>query len=241
MLSCLIKIKKYQLKSYLRTNLNFMLKAVLFDMDGVIVDTEPLHQRAYMHMFDKVGIRVSKEQYNRFTGQSTLAICKQLCNHYKLRQHADELVKIKRDNFTKLFFEDNTLELINGVETLIKEYHQHGLALVLASSASMFTIKNITKRFNLDRFFLNKLSGADLRASKPHPEIFLKAAKAAQVLPSECLVIEDSTNGIMAANRAGIFCVAYKNENSVNQDYKLADKLISDYSEISYEKVKNLV
>lgn len=93
----------------------------------------------------------------------------------------------------------------------------------------------------MDRFFLNKLSGADLRASKPHPEIFLKAAKAAQVLPSECFVIEDSTNGIMAASRAGIFCVAYKNENSVNQDYKLADKLISDYSEISYEKVKNLV
>ena len=90
-------------------------------------------------------------------------------------------------------------------------------------------------------FFLNKLSGADLRDSKPHPEIFLKAAKAAQVLPSECLVIEDSMNGIMAASRAGIFCVACKNENFVNQDYKLADELISDYSEMSYEKVKNLV
>ena len=89
MLSCLVKIKKYQLKSYLSTNLNFMLKAVLFDMDGVIVDTEPLHQRAYMHMFHKVGIRVSKEQFNRFTGQSTMTICKQLCNHYNLRQHAD--------------------------------------------------------------------------------------------------------------------------------------------------------
>ena len=67
-LSCLIKIKKYQLKSYLRTNLNFMLKTVLFDMDGVIVDTEPLHQRAYMHMFHKVGVRVSKEQFNVLQG-----------------------------------------------------------------------------------------------------------------------------------------------------------------------------
>lgn len=61
MISCLLKIKKYQLKSYLRTSLNFMLKAVLFDMDGVIVDTEPFPQRAYMHKFDKVGIRLSKE------------------------------------------------------------------------------------------------------------------------------------------------------------------------------------
>ena len=70
-----------------------MLKAVFFDMDGVIADTDPLHQRANMHMFDKVGIRVSKEKYNCFTGQSTLAICKQLCNHYNLKQHADKLVK----------------------------------------------------------------------------------------------------------------------------------------------------
>ena len=61
------KNKKNQLKSYLRTSLNFMLKAVLFDMDGVNVDTEPLHQHAHMKKFDKVGIRLTKEQYNRFT------------------------------------------------------------------------------------------------------------------------------------------------------------------------------
>ena len=67
MISCLLKIKKYQLKSYLRTSLNFMLKAVLFDMNMVVVDTEPLHQRARMHMFDKVGILLYKEQYNLFT------------------------------------------------------------------------------------------------------------------------------------------------------------------------------
>ena len=64
MLSCLIKIKKYQLKSYPLTNLNFILKAVLFYKDGVIVETEPLQQRTFMHMFDKIGIRVSKEQHN---------------------------------------------------------------------------------------------------------------------------------------------------------------------------------
>ena len=65
------KNKKNQLKSYLRTSLNFMLKAVLFDMDGVIVDSEPFTQRAYMHKFDKVGIRLSKEQYNRFTSNQS--------------------------------------------------------------------------------------------------------------------------------------------------------------------------
>ena len=115
------------------------------------------------------------------------------------------------------------------------------MVLVLASLASIFTIKNIAKGFKLYRFFLNKLSGADLRASKSNPEIFLKAAKPAQVLRSECLDMEHSKKDIMAANRAGIFCVTYKNQNSVNQDYKFAGELISDCSEICYEKVKNLV
>lgn len=216
-----------------------MLKAVLFDMDGVIVDTEPLHHKAYQQMFSKVGIEVSSSMYEGFTGQSTYDICKQLCSHFELKQNPQELVQLKRDFFTKLFFEDDDLQLINGVEQLIKNYFDNGLTLILASSASMFTINNVMKRFNLDPYFSEKLSGADLKASKPHPEIFINAAKAARVLQNDCFVIEDSTNGIKAAKGAGIFCVAYKNEHSKNQDYTLADMVISDYNEISFDRVKS--
>ena len=216
-----------------------MLKAVLFDMDGVIVDTEPLHHKAYQHMFSKVGIKVSSSMYEGFTGQSTYDICKQLCSHFELKQNPQELVQLKRDFFTKLFFEDDDLQLINGVEQLIKNYFDNGLTLILASSASMFTINNVMKRFNLDPYFSEKLSGADLKASKPHPEIFINAAKAARVLQNECFVIEDSTNGIKAAKGAGIFCVAYKSEHSKNQDYTLADMVISDYNEISFDRIKS--
>lgn len=218
-----------------------MLKAVLFDMDGVIVDTEPLHYKAYHKMFKKVGIDVSSDMYEGFTGQSTYGICKQLCTHFNLVQDPQELVQIKRNYFTKLFFDDGDLKLLDGVEELINDYFDHGLTLVVASSASMFTINNVMKRFNLDRFFSNKLSGADLKASKPHPEIFINAAKAANVLPNECFVIEDSTNGIKAAKRAGIYCVAYKSEHSKNQDYALADMVISDYKEIRFNKIKNKI
>lgn len=216
-----------------------MLKAVLFDMDGVIVDTEPLHHKAYKQMFSKVGIEVSSSMYEGFTGQSTYDICKQLCSHFELKQNPQELVQLKRDFFTKLFFEDDDLQLINGVEQLIKNYFDNGLTLILASSASMFTINNVMKRFNLDPYFSEKLSGADLKASKPHPEIFINAAKAARVLQNECFVIEDSTNGIKAAKGAGIFCVAYKSEHSKNQDYTLADMVISDYNEISFDRIKS--
>ena len=97
------------------------------------------------------------------------------------------------------------------------------------------------RRFDLDQYFKDKLSGADLKASKPHPEIFVKAAASAGVLPNECIVIEDSTNGIKAAKSAGIFCVAYKSEHSKNQDYKLADMLISDYKEINFERIQSIL
>ena len=218
-----------------------MLKAVLFDMDGVIVDTEPLHHKAYQQMFSEVGIDVSSEMYEGFTGQSTYGICVQLCSYFKLHQDPQELVQIKRNNFTKLFFEDDDLQLLEGVKDLILDYHANGLALVLASSASMFTINNITKRFGLNQYFKDKLSGADLKASKPHPEIFINAASSAGVSHNECIVIEDSTNGIKAAKSAGIFCIAYKSEHSKNQDYTLADMLISNYEEINYGSIKNIL
>mgnify|MGYP001161442138 FL=1 len=218
-----------------------MLKAVLFDMDGVIVDTEPLHYKAYLKMFETVGVEVSKEMYTNFTGQSTYTICKQICRNFNLKNSPEELVRIKRNNFTKLFYEEENLQLIEGVEKLIKDYHKNGLTLILASSASMFTINNVTKRFKLNTYFKDKLSGADLKASKPNPEIFIKAAESANVETKECIVIEDSTNGIKAANSAGIFCIAYKSKNSEGQNYNLADKLITNYEEINYDKIKYLV
>ena len=217
-----------------------MLKAVLFDMDGVIVDTEPLHHKAYKMMFDDVGIDVSETMYRSFTGQSTRGICEFLCKHFDLTLLPIVLEKGKRAHFTKLFFEDPDLQLLEGVEDLIKDYHANGLTLVVASSASMFTINNVMKRFKLDLYFKDKLSGADLKASMPHPEIFSNAAKAAGVSSSECFVIEDSTNGIIAAKDANIFCIAYKSANSKDQDYTRADMLVSDYNDIKFDKIKSI-
>jgi beta-phosphoglucomutase len=177
--------------------------------------------------------------YRSFTGQSTRGICEFLCKHFDLTLEPISLEKGKRAHFTKLFFEDPDLQLLDGVEDLIKNYHSNGLTLVVASSASMFTINNVMKRFDLDSYFKDKLSGADLKASKPHPEIFINAAKAAGVSNSECFVIEDSTNGIIAAKEADIFCVAYKSAHSKDQDYTRADMTISDYKDITFDKIKS--
>ena len=217
-----------------------MLKGVLFDMDGVIVDTEPLHYKAYYLMFNEVGIEVSPVLYQSFTGQSTINICKRLCDHFNLTEKPEMLMQLKRKHFKYIFENDQSLQLIDGVLDIIKEYHENNLKLVLASSASMMTIDNIFDRFNLNQYFIAKFSGADLKKSKPHPEIFEKAAFATGYERSECMVIEDSTNGIKAANAAGIFCVGYDSLHSKNQDYTIADKVISDFKEIQYEKIQEI-
>ena len=214
-----------------------MLKAVLFDMDGVIVNTEPLHRKAYNLMFEDVNINVSESLYASFTGQSTRAICEILVDHFKLRLGPQTLVELKRDHFKYLFENDDTLDLLPGVLDLIKDYHNNGLTLVLASSASMDNINAIFERFNLDSYFVAKLSGADLKASKPHPEIFEKAAFASGHERHECMVIEDSTNGIKAAQGAGIFCVGYDSLHSHDQDYKQADLVVSQFKDIAYNTI----
>lgn len=218
-----------------------MLKAVLFDMDGVIVDTEPLHRKAYFMMFKDMNINVSETMYTGFTGQATLNICKELVEHFQLSEVPEALVKCKRKHFKELFDTDDTLQLLEGVLDLIQDYHRNGLTLVLASSASMPNIDRIFERFNLDQYFVAKLSGADLEKSKPHPEIFIKAAEAAGQPREHCMVIEDSSNGIKAANDAGIYVVGYDSKHSTDQDYSRANLVVSTFREIRFEKAKELI
>ncbi len=217
-----------------------MLKAVIFDMDGVIIDSEPLHYRAYHAMFDEVGINVSPELYDSLTGKSTINVCTQLKDRFGLGHTPEEMAAIKRRHFDIIFETDKTFDLIKGVRALIQNYVDSGLTLVLASSATMRTIDRIFTRFELDPYFKAKLSGAELKASKPHPEIFIKAAAAAGFNTNECLVIEDATNGIEAAKAAGIFCVGFDSEHSKNQDYSKADLVINDFEAIHFDKVKKL-
>lgn len=209
-------------------------------MDGVIVNSEPLHRKAYNEMFTTIGINVSNELYETFTGQSTFSICKTLCKKFNLEEHPQELVNLKRQYFKYIFENDDDLSLIDGVQDIIDDYYSNGLTLVLASSASMTTINNVFTRFDLDKYFIAKHSGAGLKASKPHPEIFINAAKSSGYNKNECAVIEDSTNGIKAANSANIYCIGYKSEHSKNQDYSTANKVIASFEEITYNSIKNL-
>ena len=213
------------------------LKAVLFDMDGVIVDTEPLHRKAYFKTFDQLEIAVSEELYTSFTGASTKRVCDTLISEFNLSHTYEDIAAIKRTHFKDYFYNDDEFDLIQGVRELIQHYHENGVTLILASSATMTTINMVFEKFGLEKYFSGKISGADLKESKPHPEVFLLAAEMAGEPVENCMVIEDSTNGILAAHRAHIFCAAYRSPHSKNQDYTLADTVVSDYTELETDKV----
>lgn len=215
------------------------LKAVLFDMDGVIVNTEPLHQKAYYKMFDDFGMNVSDELYASFTGASTKKVCNKLIKVFNLDKTTEELISKKRAYFKDYFDNDPDFDLIKGVRTLIQHYHANGIKLVLASSASMNTINWVFEKFDLEKYFIGKISGADLAESKPNPEIFIKAAEMAGEKRKNCMVIEDSTNGILAAHRAEIFCAAYKSEHTQLQDYSKANLLVEDYKDLEISKLND--
>ena len=214
-----------------------MLKAIIFDMDGVIVNSEPLHRKAYFDMFEEFNLSVSNKLYESFTGKSTSTICKELCEIFDLSISHEKLMLSKRKHFKTIFDNDPEFQMIDGALSLIKNYFYNNLTLILASSASMTNINRIFKKFDLDKFFKAKISGADLKESKPNPEIFIKAAKLSGFSKSECIVIEDSTNGIIAAKSAQIYCIGFNSPNSKNQIYDTADLVVSNFNEIMFSKI----
>ncbi len=201
-------------------------------MDGVIIDSEFLHKKAYYETFVSLGLDVSDKLYKTITGSSTINVFQKLIEHFKLDIDPNDLVMDKRRRYVEYFQNDPTIHLVKGVEEIIKYFHQNGITLILASSASMPNINRVFKRFDLDQYFTAKISGADLTKSKPHPEIFERAAILGNTAKENCIVIEDSDNGIKAANDAGIFVFGYRNPMSEDQTLENADSIISEFSEL---------
>ncbi|MBX0288814.1 HAD family hydrolase [Hymenobacter sp. HSC-4F20] len=214
-----------------------MVRTVIFDMDGVIVDTEPVHRYAYYRHFEELGLEVTDEEYATFTGRSTKNVYQYLKDKHGLAQPVEELVMMKREFFNRAFDEKPDLELLDGVRPLIEELHQHGFQLILASSASKSTIDRVMRRFALGPFFSHLVSGEDFPRSKPDPAIFEYAASLSRAPKAECVVIEDSANGVTAAKAAGLYCIGYNSEHSPMQDLHHADRVVGYFQELTAEQI----
>ena len=210
-------------------------------MDGVIVDTEPVHHYAYEQHFKQLNIDVSPEMYASFTGNSTKNIYERLKGIFDLKETVADLVETKRNLFNDAFDAKEDLYLLEGVEVLIRDLYDNGMQLVLASSSAKVTIDRIFNRFQLYPYFTHLVSGEDFPQSKPHPAIFEHAAFLAKTPRENCIVIEDSTNGIKAANAAGIYCIGYDSVHSKLQDLSTANQVISSFDILNFEVIRNIV
>ena len=214
-----------------------MIQTVIFDMDGVIVDTEPVHSYAYFQHFAELNIEVSKEMFTSFMGNSTRNTFQKLKDLFPIDGEVEDLIQRKRTLFNDAFDNKEDLVLLEGVEKLITDLHQNGIQLIVASSASKVTIDRVFKRFNLHQYFTHIVSGEDFPNSKPHPAIFEFAADLSVASKENCIVIEDSTNGVIAAKAAGIFCIGYNSIHSKLQDLARADVVINHFNELSFELI----
>ncbi|MFL0252073.1 HAD family hydrolase [Clostridium neuense] len=210
-----------------------MIKAVIFDMDGVIIDSEPIHLEFAMELFKKLGVIMSNEEYSKFIGTTSQYMWDTIKKKYNLNNKVEELIEMERNGFFEfLSSPDMTIKPIEYIPELLKALHENNYKVALASSSPIRVIEFIINSFKIRDYFDEIVTGDFVKRSKPEPDIFLYAAEKLGVLPQECAVIEDSHNGVLAAKRAGMKCIAYRNLNSGNQDISKADRIINAFNEL---------
>jgi len=215
------------------------LKAFIFDMDGVIVNSEPVHFQLITKTYEKYGKIFSHEEHKRITGMSYLEIWGKFVEENKLSVDKELIHKNHTEALLNEILYSENFEISKGVQEFVDDLYKNGVKLAVASSSSRVLINAVLKRFNLTEKFHAVVSGEELPKSKPHPGVFLKALEALNVSADEALIVEDSTNGIKAAKAAGVKCLAFLNNGENSQDVSLADVRFQCFTELSYEKVKN--
>ncbi|MEO9209571.1 MAG: HAD family phosphatase [Ginsengibacter sp.] len=208
-----------------------MIETVIFDMDGVIIDSEPTHIRIEAQLFEELGLIVSKEQHENYIGMSSLDMWTSLVQERDLKIDPKKIVETKSKRYLDFLYSDNEFQLVEGVSKVIESLHAKGNKLVLASSAAREEIELVLNKSGLKKFFPIVVSGAELERSKPDPLIFITASRLIGTNPQFCCVIEDSENGVIAAKSSNMKCIGYRNPNSGNQDLSKADIIINSFED----------
>jgi beta-phosphoglucomutase family hydrolase len=216
-----------------------LLKAVIFDMDGVIIDSEPMHARAALLALSKYNVKVTLDYLYQFIGTTTYHVCQTIIKEFGLTITAEELLEANNECKKELLLQEGH-EIVPYVIPLIENLYQHGLKLIIASSSPSEAIEEVMDSLQIRKYFSGYVSGNMVAHPKPAPDIFLLAAKQLGVDPSECIVIEDSYNGVTAAAAAGITSLGYLNPNSGAQDLSKAAMLVEGFDEVDYPFVNKV-
>lgn len=212
-----------------------MSKAVIFDMDGVIINSEVLYDEAFRKLVNLEGKELSQEHLNAVRGMEDIEIWKNLIDWYELKESPEYYNERILEDIMVVFEKDPEISAIDGLLTLLEGLKVKGLRLSVASSADLNRIKVIVERLEIRDYFEFLTSADEVSRAKPSPEIYLKAAEKMDLSPSECWVIEDSTNGVKAAKGAGMKCIGFRGPYDTEQDHSLADKQVIEHKEINLD------
>lgn len=218
-----------------------MNKCVIFDMDGVIINSEPIHKICERKMFDLLGITVSEEEHTDMVGATDLTMWNRIEKSQELPITIPRIIQLKRSIYMDYLKNEVSLKPIPYVSELIADLQKNEVILALASSSPREQIEYILTILNLKSYFHTIVSGEEVTSGKPHPEIFLKAAQQVKVDPKNCMVIEDSCNGVMAAKKAKMKCIAYSNPDSGIQNLNEATLIIHSFKELSSKYILDLL
>jgi HAD superfamily hydrolase (TIGR01509 family) len=208
------------------------MKAVIFDMDGVIIDSEPIHFEVDIETMKYFGCNISKEDLNTYVGTTNEYMYTDIKKKYKLDKSVEEIINYRSELVKRKVIESDLVP-IEGIRNLLKALKDKNIPAAIASSSPRDFIEVVVSKFQLEDYFSCILSGEEVENGKPAPDIYVETAKKLGISPEECIVIEDSKNGVLAAKKAGMKCIGFKNINSGDQDLSKADCIVSSILDVN--------
>ncbi len=214
-----------------------MIKAVIFDMDGVISDTNNFHSEIESKIFKSNGILLSpKEITEKYAGMSDKEFFKTVFDKFGKKVNVDEIIEEKWDKLLK--HAKGKISGIDGINELVKELKDIKCKLGVASASRKEFIELVLSELNIRNRFDSITSSYEVKLGKPNPDIFLLTSRKLRVTPNECLVIEDGKLGITAAKRANMKCIWIDWNNG--NDTVEADKVVRNLTDISISMIQSL-
>lgn len=208
------------------------MKAFIFDMDGVIIDSEPMHNATLAGIMKEYHIDTDAEYMYTLSGLNINAMFQKITKEKGLSVPVDIFVNKYIEKILS-HIQTNKLESINGIYELLINLKKNNIPTAVASSSPMDFIKANIDKLHFNAYFKFLLSGNEVKHGKPAPDIYLAAAKRLAVPPQDCVVLEDSHNGVLAAKSAGMTCIGFHNPNSGTQDISMADIIVDSIPQIN--------
>ncbi len=210
-----------------------MIRGVLFDMDGVLVDSEAFICRAAIMMFGELGVKVQETDFLPFVGMGENRYIGGVAEKYGVKLEIEQSKARTYAIYETIAY--NQLKALPGVHEFVQECRERGLKLALATSADKVKLEVNLKEIGLpEKTFQAIIQGLDVQRKKPFPDIYLKAAEALGLSPSECLVIEDAVSGVKSARSAGCRCLALTTSFTAG-DLSEADWICSNLGDVPGE------